>query len=37
MSAAPQSLTGAEPVVEKPEHRLAVRLAFLVAGFGVAC
>ena len=32
MIAAPQSLTGAEPVVEKPEHRLAVRLAFLVAG-----
>jgi predicted MFS family arabinose efflux permease len=37
MSAAPQSLAGAESVIEKPENRLAVRLAFLVAGFGVAC
>ncbi|WP_343635429.1 MFS transporter [Roseateles sp.] len=37
MSAAPHTLAGTEPAVEKPEHRLAVRLAFLVAGFGVAC
>lgn len=37
MSAAPHTLAGTEPAIEKPEHRLAVRLAFLVAGFGVAC
>lgn len=41
MSAAPheagRGLSSAESLVEKPENRLAVRLAFLVAGFGVAC
>lgn len=37
MSATPRALAGADAVIEKPEHRLAVRLAFLVAGFGVAC
>lgn len=39
MSAAPDitSPTANDTLVEKPENRLAVRLAFLVAGFGVAC
>jgi len=37
MSATPQALQADAHVIDRPENRLAVRLAFLVAGFGVAC
>ncbi|MBO9685356.1 MAG: MFS transporter [Mitsuaria chitosanitabida] len=37
MSASVPTLAPATAAVDRPEHRLAVRLAFLVAGFGIAC